>query len=187
MLPPKLKDLSNSNNYPKLLLLYSDKYVTGNQIKDIYYLETIQYMDQLTENPISYNIYIQQTNITVDKSILWRDKTVITYYTIQSIRRNDLDTTSRSEAALNFKVYPVINLITVKYVTLSDVLSNFGSYYSVFTLIATIVCSLFSPIVYEGDLINAVFKFKEGVQSFKRIRGEANPLKKRIQTTNCNL
>ena len=187
MLPPKLKDLSNSNNYPKLLLLYSDKYVTGNQIKDIYYLESIQYMDHLTENPISYNVYIQQTNITADRSVLWTNKSVITFYTVQSIRRNDLDTTSRSEAALNLRVYPVINLITVKYVTFYDVLSTFGSYYSVFTLIATIICSFFSQIVYEGDLVNCVFKFKEGVQSFKRMRGDKNPMKKRVQTSACKL
>ena len=76
--------------------------------------------------------------------------------------KNNLDTSSRSEASLTFKVFPQKNSITVKYVSLSDVLSVFGSYYSVFTLIASVVCKMFSPIVYEGDLVNSVFRFREG-------------------------
>ena len=151
--------LSISNSFPKLLLLYSDKYVTKTKISDMYYLDSVEYMDYLTDKPISYNVYIQQTNITEDRTILWTKTKLTTYYTIQSIVRNNLDTTSRSEASLNFKVYPKINLISVKYVSFSEVLSTFGSYYAVFTLIAQILCQSFSSLVYEGDLVNCFFRF----------------------------
>jgi hypothetical protein len=80
-----------------------------------------------------------------------------TFFTIHRIAKNNLDLSSRIEASLTFKVFPQKNSITVKYVSMSDVLSIFGSYYSVFTLIASIVCKLFSPIIYQGDLVNSVF------------------------------
>ena len=154
--------ISQQNSFPKVLLLYSDCYVTKQKTSTVYYLESLDYMDLMTGNPISYYVYLQQTDIIRDKTILTSNLNTTTFFTIQSIVKNNLDTSSRSEASLTFKVFPQKNSITVKYVSLSDVLSVFGSYYSVFTLIASVVCKMFSPIVYEGDLVNSVFRFREG-------------------------
>jgi len=124
-------------------------YVTKQKTSTVYYLESLDYMDLLTGNPISYYVYLQQTDIISDTTIISSNLKTTTFFTIHRIAKNNLDLSSRTEASLTFKVFPQKNSITVKHVSMSDVLSIFGSYYSVFTLIASIVCKLFSPIIYQ--------------------------------------
>ena len=133
-------------------------------------MDIIDYTETMTGSPIYYEIYIQQTNITVDRSILSSEnKTVLTHYSIKKIVKNNLDTNSRDFTLLNLKVFPEILLINVKYKSLTDVLSVFGSYYSVFTLIATVLANLYSQFVYDADLLNSVFTFTTGGECFEKV------------------
>ena len=101
-------------------------------------------------------------------------------FTISSIVKNDFDLSSRSSANFNFKVNPILISITIKYPSLSDILSTFSSYYAVFTLFANIICC-FSPIVYESDIIDSGFRFNNGVISFeilgKKMKNQVNQMK----------
>ena len=109
--------LSQEYSFPKVLLLYSDLYVTKGKISPIYSLESLDYMELLTGNPISYYVYIKQTDIIQDRTILMTNQQTTTFFTIQSIVKNNLDVTSRDQASLTFKVFPQKINITVKYVS----------------------------------------------------------------------
>jgi hypothetical protein len=80
------------------------------------------------------------------------------YFSIHSIERDDINSEGTISSFLNFKVYPQKYILTLKYDSFSDVLSAFGSFFSVFSLICSIFSKLYSDFFYESDLINAVFK-----------------------------
>ena len=86
--------LSQQYSFPKVLLLYTDMYVTKDKISQIYYLESIDYMDSLTSNPISYYVYIQQMDIIQDRNYPNDESANNTFFTFQSIGKNNLDVTS---------------------------------------------------------------------------------------------
>ena len=91
-------------------------------------------MDSLTSNPISYYVYIQQMDIIQDRNYPNDESANNTFFTFQSIGKNNLDVTSQNQASLTFKVFPQKISITIKYVSFSDVLSKFGIYNSVFLM-----------------------------------------------------
>ena len=71
--------ISQQNSFPKVLLLYSDCYVTKQKTSTVYYLESLDYMDLMTGNPISYYVYLQQTDIIRDKTILTSNLNTTTF------------------------------------------------------------------------------------------------------------
>ena len=184
-LSQNLNNISAKNTFPKVLLFYSDIFVNKAKSGNIYYVRSIDYMDLLTQNPISYYVYLQQTDTIIDNTFIWTNQQTTTTFSINSIVKNDMDTSKRNEASLIFKVFPIKINITVKYVSLSDVLSALGSYYSVCTLIASIFCYLFSEMIYQGDIVNSVFKFREGGILLKMDYQIHPHRKKRTIRSNC--
>jgi len=98
------------------------------------------------------------------------------YFSIYSIVRDDLNSEENISSFLNFKVYPQKYILTLKYDSFSDVLSAFGSFFSVFSLICSIFSELYSDFIYESDLINAVFQsnhfssFEKSASSFLKTK-----------------
>lgn len=133
----------------------------------------LDYKDKLTANPISYNFYIYETVITIYKTKflipIYEQKS---YFSIHSISIDNLNTDDKKSAFISFKVFPQKFKLTIKYASLNDVLSNFGSFFSVFSLLCSIFSHTYSNFFYEADLLNAVYKFhhsKPGTIHFKSI------------------
>ena len=154
-----LKTNSNNNAYPKLLII-NDQMIVTDQKQLNYHLYVLDYKDPTTGSPISYDIYVFEIEITIDKTVFLLPVTEISnYYSIMSIERNNIDSSARSSAQLNLKVFPQKSLINIKYVGISDVLAAFGSFFSVYSLIAGVLSGLYKDFFYKSDLINSIFKF----------------------------
>jgi hypothetical protein len=164
-----LRDITSENSYPKLLLLYKDITFNNNKPQAIYYLSILDYKDKLTANPISYDCYIHETVITIEKTkFLIPDTTVQSYYSINNIVTNNMSTDEKKEAYITFKVYPQKILYIIKYPAFNDVLSKFGSLFSVFTLIFQMLSRSFSGFYFDADLINSIFKFNADPEKSKK-------------------
>jgi len=146
-------------------------------------MSILDYMDKMTGNPISYNFYIQQTDVAIDTTIFINPIVNTTsYFTISTIEIDTLDTSIKSSATVTFKLNPSKTTITIQYANFSDCLGVFGGFYSVFSLIAGLLSGLYSNFFYSADLVNAVFKFTgnsnpNNANSMKKVYNKVNVIK----------
>ena len=126
----------------------------------IHDMNILDYYDKFTGIPMSYNIYIQNITIIIDSTTFIVPKTeTTTYLVINNIEQNKLDTSNRKSIKFNFKVYPNTKIFTVKYTSFENVLETFGSFFSVFSLIASIISNLYNNHYYKQAMVNSVFNF----------------------------
>jgi hypothetical protein len=94
--------------------------------KEVYYLDIVDYKDPVTDNFSSFDIYMKELTIYIDKGSLLRDKPISQKYLIvDSIIKNTIDSSNEAYAKLTFKLNPDGETITVTYVSLTDCLSVF--------------------------------------------------------------
>jgi hypothetical protein len=90
-------EIINQFRFPKILLMDKDFQINPNSklkqnqplIKHIYNLNIMYYRDRLTGNPISYDIFIQESIVEiVQPKLLWTDtqtKRVLRFYKLKKI------------------------------------------------------------------------------------------------------
>lgn len=163
-----LISIFNSNLYPKMLILHRSVQInTGNSANItnfIYNLEVLDYKDSITGNPIVYDVYVQKYSVIIDKGSLLSftsssSNNTIDFLVVESIQKNTFDSLTNDGAYLTFKLYSDTNQITIQYVTLTDFLGTFGSFYSILSLIASILSSIYNGFFLKRDMINSIFRF----------------------------
>jgi hypothetical protein len=155
-----------SNKFPKMLFLHrsieisTKKTDTNDIVNQVYYLDIVDYKDPLTSNPMVYNIYIQKYIVSVDRGALFGGgEEPQSFLVVKSIEKNNIDSIVRGGAYLSYKIYGDALVINVKYTSFTDVLGTFGSFYSIFSLLAGILSGLYNEIFLTRKIINAIFKF----------------------------
>ena len=162
-----LRNITSQNSYPKLLVIYRDITLNDNNAGFIYYLSTLDYKDKLTSSPISYDFYIYETKIKIYQTkFLFPVISTTSYFSIRNIVINNLST-ARTSANINFKVYPQRILIEIKYTSFNDILASFGSFFSVFSLLSSLISKIYSGFYFDADLVNGIFKFNTLYENFE--------------------
>lgn len=176
-LQDSLKMIDNKNSFPKIIMMTRNLQVTpqySNILTVVHEMQLLDYYDQLSGIPKSYNIFIQNITVVIDTTRfiipIQETKTILR---VNYVEEDSLDTSDRTTVNFNFKVYSDTEVINVTYVTFDDVLSNFGSFWSVFSLFATILAEMYGDIFYKKNMLNTLFTFveekRDGNRGFKGI------------------
>jgi hypothetical protein len=172
----QMKAILDKFKFPKMMVINRSFQLNpgsdaNDVLKYIYNLEVLDYRDQLSGNPIVYDIYVQKKKIIVTRPNKFSTETITTeFLTIQRIEKNSFDSLQNNGAYFSFKLYSDVEIINLKYILLSDVLSTFGSFFTTFTLVGSILASFYTDSVLESTIINTVFKFvKNDPKNFHRL------------------
>lgn len=183
-LPASIRALNENFTYPKVIMLTKNIQLIPdniNIINEIYDMNVLNYYD-LSGKPVSYDVYIQ--NVTV---IIYTTKFLVpisqtySYLIAQRVEQNPLDIFAGDSVAFNFKVYSDTQIITVTYVSFNDVLSRFGSFFSVFSLIFGMFSNFYNDFFFKQTIVNSIFSFTKYEKSNKSI---SNNKEKYEQTPN---
>jgi hypothetical protein len=159
-----------ANRFPKMLLLHRSIEINTANIekitKEVFFMEVLDYTDQLLGTPVVYDVYIQKYIINIDTASIFsfmssNANAQQEVMVISKIEKNSFDSISNDGAYLNFKFNSDAFTFNVKYVGISDVLGVFGSFYTTFALLAGILASLYNEIFLRRDMILSIFKFIE--------------------------
>jgi uncharacterized membrane protein YgcG len=158
-------DIFEHNRFPKMLFIHrsieisSKKISEKDIINEIYFMDIVDYRDPLTGRPVVYDIFVQKYIVSIDRGNFFGGTDDTEFLIIEKIERNTIDSISREGAFLSFKMSPDGQQINVKYVSFTDVLGVFGSFYSIFSLVAGILSSLYNEVFLTRKLVNSIFKF----------------------------
>ena len=169
----QIRQLGNMNYWPKLIMLTQNIQITPNDptknlTSFLYDMNLLDYYD-ISRYPYSYDIYIQNVTVVVDSTkFLIPVKETKTYFVAQRVELNKLDRSARSSVNFNFKIYSDTMIITVSFTSFNDVLSQFGAFFSVFTLVFSLVASTYNDYFYKEELVNSIFKFTKYKRKIKK-------------------
>jgi len=171
-----MKAILDKFKFPKMMVINRSFHLNPGSnaddvLKYVYNLEVLDYRDQLSGNPIVYDIYVQKKKIIVTRPNKFSTDTITTeFLTIQRIEKNSFDSLQNNGAYFSFKLYSDVEIINLRYILLSDVLATFGSFFTTFTLVGSILASFYTDAVLESTIINSVFKFvKNDPKNFHRL------------------
>jgi hypothetical protein len=158
------------NLFPKMLLLHRSIEINTANIekitKEIFFMDVLDYTDALLGTPVVYDVYIQKYVVNIDTGNVFsflssESNNNQEIMVISKIEKNSFDSINNNGAYLNFKFNSDEFTFNVTYVSLTSVLSVFGSFYSSFTLLAGIIAGLYNELYLKRDMIDSIFKFIE--------------------------
>lgn len=161
-LPWELKELVTANLFPKLLFMHRTITINPDAndiVSFVYKLDTLDYLDRFTSNPIVYDIYVRKVVVTEVTGLFWEVETDKEFLEYEKIVINTMDSLTNNGAKFYFKISSDVKTIKVKYATLADWLGNFGAYTAIFSLIGNVLAGFFTDHTLNEARLNSIFKF----------------------------
>ncbi len=163
VLDSKINSHFSKYRYPKILVLHRGVEVSeasDSVINFVYHLNVLDYFDSITGHPNVYDVYLQKYQVYIEKgSLFTSDPDMVEFIIVNKIEKNTFDITENEGLHLTYKLFSDTQQIFVKYVSFTDFMGDFGSYYSVFSLFAGILSSFYNELFLDRKLITTVFKF----------------------------
>ncbi len=165
-----ISDKITANFFPRLLVIYPLLQVNPNsktnQIVSLTHdLLNLDFRDQITGLAMVYDVIIRQTKVTyiVKSDLFFEKKILVNYFTVDSVKKNLIqgNDISKKGPTLYYKIHGQTILINIQYVLFTDILSKFGSYWTIFALGGHFLSYLYKYFYWRADLLNGVFKFHE--------------------------
>jgi hypothetical protein len=171
-LAQKIKERIEKNMYPRLLVLTQELSIFPTaEEKDLigksYLLHNLNFRDVITGLDKQYDFVITKIEVTKTKPYNFFgsiDEDPVSYYTITDIIENTIlgNDPNKNYIDFYFKINSSVKTVNLVYPTfVNNILSDLGSYFSIYSLVAQILSMFYSDYFYRSDLFNAIFKFHD--------------------------
>ena len=179
----KMTEVIKELKFPKILILHKKIEINTNEqvekiFKEQYFLEILNYNDELLNTKIVYDIHIKQVRITQQQNGFFYPSTEEkVFLVIDRIEKNTLDTLNVDNGYFSLKLDNDGYSITIYYTGLPDFLGVFGSFFATLTLFASIICTYPAGIIYNQIMMNQIFRFVED-RDYNKEKGKKNEREK---------
>ncbi len=131
-----------------------------------YVFHNLKFRNSITGVPLSYDIYIQQYNVTTERQFLLffsKDDPVKSYYSIKKIEINQIKSSDlvRKHLRFNFRIHPIVTRVKIKSELFTQTMAIFGSYWSMMILLGRMLAKLWGGYFYKADLYNTIFRYHD--------------------------
>jgi len=134
----------------------------------VHNFNNLDFRDKITGLPYQYDVFVKRVlvktikpkNLFIDTS---GDDDFDTYYTVSDIVINTVlgNDPTKAGVTLYFKVDGTTQVVYITYNNFNDILSDLGSYFSIFDLVARLISMFYADYFLQADLLNSVFSFNE--------------------------